>query len=150
MYTLDVSVVLNAYNPKEVDSIASAQMMRLLVARQIRIFAPTLILVEAAGVISRIRGDVALAEQFADTLQRLPTLTLLVLDQELTHRARRLAAQHRLRGADAVYAAVAQQTSTTLVSLDKEHLSRLHAVIPTVTSRAVLAQLYATPPPPFA
>ncbi len=69
MYTPDVSVVLNVYNPKENESVASAQMMQLLVTRKIRVFAPTLILVEAAGVISRIRGDTELAEKFADTLQ---------------------------------------------------------------------------------
>ena len=37
----------------------------------------------------------------------------------------RLAAEHGLRGADAVYAAVAIEAGCTLVSLDGEHLTRL-------------------------
>ena len=42
------------------------------------------------------------------------------LDTALGQRALALAAQHALRGADAVYAAVAQHAGYTLISLDHD------------------------------
>ncbi|MYD74769.1 MAG: type II toxin-antitoxin system VapC family toxin [Chloroflexi bacterium] len=49
-----------------------------------------------------------------------------------------MAAQHGLRGADAVYAAVAKQAASTLITLDNEHLTRLTDIITTCIPAAVL------------
>jgi len=46
-----------------------------------------------------------------------------------------------LRGADAVYAAVAQQAGCTLISLDHEHLTRLGSIVIFRTPAALLAEL---------
>lgn len=62
-------------------------------------------------------------------MSRLPNLTLVSLDTTLAEQALQLAAQQGLRGADAVYAAVALKTGYTLVSLDKEHLTGSRDVI---------------------
>lgn len=51
------------------------------------------------------------------------------LDEALADRAADLAATARLRGADAVYAAVAQQYGTTLVTLDRRQLERLPPLV---------------------
>jgi predicted nucleic acid-binding protein len=59
----------------------------------------------------------------------------------LGDQARALAAQYGLRGADAVYAAVAQQAGCTLISLDHEHLTRLGSIVIVRTPTAVLADL---------
>jgi predicted nucleic acid-binding protein len=56
-----------------------------------------------------------------------------------------LAAQHGLRGADAVYAAVAHEVGSTLVTLDNEHLTRLVNLITVYTPAVALAAL--THPP---
>jgi hypothetical protein len=49
--------------------------------------------------------------------------------------------QYGLRGADAVYAAVAQQSGYTFISLDNEHLTRLGSIIMVRTPAMVLADL---------
>jgi hypothetical protein len=46
-----------------------------------------------------------------------------------------------LRGADAVYAAVAQQAGCTLISLDHEHLTRLGSIVVVRTPAAALTDL---------
>jgi predicted nucleic acid-binding protein len=68
-------------------------------------------------------------------------VTVVALDAALGHQARALAAQYGLRGADAVYAAVAQQAGCTLISLDHEHLMRLGSIVMVRTPAAVLAEL---------
>jgi predicted nucleic acid-binding protein len=74
-------------------------------------------------------------------MSNLPNVTVTVLDAALASRAVSLAAQHGLRGADAVYAAVAAQAGSTLVTLDSEQLTRLSGVIVTQTPSAALAGL---------
>ncbi|MDW8148244.1 MAG: PIN domain-containing protein [Roseiflexaceae bacterium] len=63
------------------------------------------------------------------------------LDRALAHAAAELARTHRLRGADAVYAAVALQHGATLVSRDREHLNRLASIVPVLHPSAALMGL---------
>jgi predicted nucleic acid-binding protein len=145
MYTVDASVWVNGFDQREPGHGTSRQLLELLRTRALPIIEPMLVLVEVAGAISRTRQDPARARAFAITLGRLPNITLLPLDTALGQRALALAAQHGLRGADAVYAAVAQHTGCTLISLDNEHLTRLAGIVSVQTPEAALAEL--TPPP---
>lgn len=52
-----------------------------------------------------------------------------------------LAAQHGLRGADAVYAGVAAQTNCILITLDNEQLTRLANIVIAQTLATALATL---------
>lgn len=78
---------------------------------------------------------------FAATIARLPHVTVVSLTPDLAETAAKLAAQHALRGADAVYAAVALTVGSILVSLDSEHLTRLVGVVQTATPAAALKLL---------
>jgi predicted nucleic acid-binding protein len=118
----------------------------VLRTRALPIIVPNLVLAEVAGAISRTRNDPVRAEAFATTLGRLPNVTVVALEMTLGDQARALAAQHGLRGADAVYAAVAQQAGCTLISLDHEHLTRLGSIVTVHTPAAALAELI--PPTP--
>ena len=129
MYTVDASVWVNGFDQRESGHEISRQFLELLRVRQIPLIEPVLMLIEVAGAISRTRQDPGRAEAFASTLGQLPNLTIMPLDNLLGQRALALATHHGLRGADAVYAAVAQQADCTLVSLDNEHLIRLAGLI---------------------
>ncbi len=59
-----------------------------------------------------------------------PRIPVVPLDGAVVDRASDLAARLRLRGADAVYAAVAQQYGTVLITLDRQQLERLLAGVP--------------------
>jgi len=130
-YTIDASVFLNAFNPAEAGHADSNQLLALLQAQTLPMIVPTLVLPEVAATISRVRGDVSLARAFADQLSRLSNVMLITLDPILAQQAADVAAQHRLRGSDAVYAAVALRFGTVLVTLDREQHDRLTSVLTT-------------------
>ena len=119
-YTIDASVFLNAFNPAEAGHAESNRLLTLLQARAIPMIVPTLVLPEVAATISRVRNDASLAHSFTSQLERLPNLMLIALDTTLAQQAAEAAAEHRLRGSDAVYAAVALRFGSILVTLDRE------------------------------
>lgn len=130
-YTVDASVFLSAFNPRESGHSESHRFLARLYEAGSPIIAPTLLLPEVAGAIGRGRRDADLARRFVAALRRLPHLLLIALDAALAGRAADLAAQHRLRGSDAVYGVVALQFGSTLVTLDLEQRRRLAGVVPT-------------------
>lgn len=140
LFTIDASVWVNAYSPAEPGQPESRAFLEAVFARGDAIVVPTLLVVELSGVISRTRGDAALAGQMTIALLALPMIRWIALDGMLARQAADLAAAHRLRGADAVYAAVAVTYRSDLVSLDREHLTRLTAVVPTTTPGMALSQ----------
>jgi len=148
VFTIDASVWVNAYSPAEPGQAASLALLTTLLSVGTKIVVPTLLPVEVAGVIARTRGNPDLAEQMAAALRALPSLQWVPLDDLLAERATQLAARHRLRGADAVYAAVAWLHGCDLVSLDHEHLGRLTGIVATLTPAEALARVQSVPPQP--
>ena len=141
MYTVDASVWVNAFDQREPGHDTSREVLERLRDRALPVFVPNLLLVEVAGAISRTRDNPAQAQAFATNLLNLPNVIFVPLDEGLTIQALALAAQHRLRGADAVYATVAAQSGCTLISLDNEHLTRLTGIVPTCTPAEALTDL---------
>ena len=95
--------------------------------------APVLLLPEVAGAISRRTGRSSLAQRAVDVLQALPSLRLVSVDPTLAQVAAQLAADYALRGADALYVAVAHQLGLPLVTLGSEQLDRSRAVVSTIS-----------------
>lgn len=135
-FTVDASVFLNAFNPYENGHEESRGFLALAQERALPIIVPALLLPELAATVSRGRGDAKLARQFADAVSRLPHLVVVPLDVTLARQAAGIAADCRLRGSDAVYAAVALRFGAALVSLDREQLERLADTLPTHTPGA--------------
>jgi predicted nucleic acid-binding protein len=138
VYAIDASVFLNAFNPAEPGHAESRDLLARLLADGTPVAVPTLVLPEVAGAISRVHGDGRLAREFSGELAQLPNLILVPLDAALAHQARDLAADHRLRGADAVYAAVASRFGAILVTLDREQRDRLSTALVTRSPTEVL------------
>jgi len=143
--TIDASVWVNADSPSEAGHADSRALLDLVFARRWPVIVPTLLAIEVAGVIARTRSDAVLAEDMAIAMLALPTVRWVVLDEALARRGVELAARHRLRGADSVYAAVALVHRCELISLDNEHLTRLPPVIPTFTPADALHRLQSLP-----
>jgi predicted nucleic acid-binding protein len=140
-YTLDASVVMNAFNPAEAGHAVSLQLQTAIQAQSIQVIVPTLLLTEVAATIGRVLGDAPRARDFAVRLSRLPYLRFASLTRPLALEAANLAADYRLRGADAVYVAVARQFGTTLVTLDEQQRTRAAMSISIRTSAEALAEL---------
>ena len=130
-FTLDASVFLNAFNPREAGYAESHRLLVHLQQAGTPIVVPTLLLPEVAGTISRGRQDASLARAFVGSLSNLPHVVFVPLDLTAARRAADVAAGHRLRGSDAVYASVALQFGSTLVTLDREQKERIAKILPT-------------------
>lgn len=73
-YTLDASVVMNAFNPAEAGHAISLQLQTAIQSQLIQVIVPTLLLAEVAATIGRVLGDAPRARDFAVRLSRLPYL----------------------------------------------------------------------------
>ena len=128
-FAVDASVFLNAFNPYEIGHAESHRLLVALQTQAVPIIVPTLLLPEVAAAIGRGRNDAALAQSFCAALRRLSHLVWVSVDETLARQAADIAALHRLRGSDAVYAAVAVRFDATLVTLDREQRCRLADVV---------------------
>jgi predicted nucleic acid-binding protein len=140
-YAVDARVFLNAFNPREEGHSDSNRFLSRLQTQAIPTIAPTLLLPEVSAAISRGRQDAELARSFATTLSHLPHLVLVPLDTALAQQAAEIAARHRLRGSEAVYAAVALRFGCPLVTLDREQWDRITKVLVTSTPADLLKAL---------
>lgn len=132
-FTVDASVFVNAFNPHEEGHERSKAVLARLHENAIPLVVPTLLEVEVAAAVARGRDDAELARRFAATLLELPNVVPVPLDPPLATSAAALAARHRLRGADAVYAATALRFGSALLTRDREQRERLTGVIEVLT-----------------
>ena len=127
--TVDASVFVNAFSSTEKGSDDSLAFLDKLRKSKTPLIQPTLFFPEVVAAIARKQDDTDVALQLAEELKNFPSLTLIDLDESLADLAGEMAAKHRLRGCDAVYAAVAFRFGTQLVSLDKEQLERVGKIL---------------------
>jgi predicted nucleic acid-binding protein len=137
-YTVDASVFVNAFNPHEEGHAASLRILSAIQERGDPVIVPTLLVSEIAAAVARATGDSIGALQYALATAALPHLTLVSLTAAVARQAADLAATHRLRGADAVYVAVARRYGTTLVTRDTEQRMRGAAIVACQTPEEAL------------
>lgn len=137
MWTIDASVWIRASEPREEGSTACSQLLTSLARQSAPILVPNLVLIEIAGAVSRLRDPVR-ADEVVQSTRDMPGIVFLPLDGGLADTALMLARTHRLRGADAVYAAVAARYSTRLISCDREMLTRLRGAITVMQPQSAL------------
>lgn len=139
-FTVDASVFVNAFNPHEAGQAASLELLSAIHANADPLIVPSLLLVEVASAVTRATGDGDAALAYADAIAGLPHLTLITLTAPLARQAAGLAAAHRLRGADALYVAVARRYGTVLVTRDREQRTRAAAAVRCRTPEAALSE----------
>jgi predicted nucleic acid-binding protein len=88
------------------------------------VVAPTLLLVEVASAVGRRTGNAAVAERLVQRLRVLPAVRWVSLTPRAGNLAAAAAITYRLRGADAVYAALAEHLRIPLVTWDNDQLTR--------------------------
>lgn len=127
--TVDASVFVNALSPDEDGSDKSANFISRLKEEGVALIQPALLIPEVVASIARKQGGKQIALEVLQELKKISNLTLVDLDDDFADFASEIAANNRLRGSDAVYAAVALRFGTELITLDKEQLERLPKVI---------------------
>ena len=127
--TVDASVFVNALSPDEDGSDERAEFISQLKRDGVAFIQPTLFVLEVVASIARKQDNTEIALEILHELKNIPKLTLVDLEEDLADYASEVAAEHRLRGSDAVYAAVSLRFGTELITLDKEQLERLPKVL---------------------
>jgi predicted nucleic acid-binding protein len=94
-----------------------------------------------AAALGRTGSKPGLAQQYAMAIGQLPNTVMVALDEGVARQAAALGAQHKLRGADAVYLASAALFAAELVTLDREQLDRGAAIVQTLTPADFLATI---------
>jgi len=130
---------VNAFNPYENGHANSLAFLEAVQKRGDPLIVPALILPEIAAAVARATGDSTGAWEFAQAAAGLSNVTLVSITPAVARLAAQLASDYRLRGADAVYVAVARRYATTLVSRDSEQRTRGEAVVPCQTPEEALA-----------
>lgn len=129
---------MNAFNPHEEGHAESLAILAAIQEGGDPVVVPTLLLPEVASAVARASDDSAGALQYANATAALSHLTLVSLSSTMARQAAELAATHQMRGADAVYLAVARRYGTTLVSRDDEQRSRGSAIVTCQTPEEAL------------
>jgi predicted nucleic acid-binding protein len=127
--TIDASVFVSAFTPTEPAHQASKAFMLGVREHSIPIIVPVLVLPEISAALSHGQGKPDLGLAFVQELRNFPNTTFIDVDETVANLAVDIAANNRLRGSDAIYAAVALRFATELITLDKEQLERLPKVL---------------------
>lgn len=131
MIVTDASVWVSRFLPEDSFHQASRAWLIETATAGVALVAPTIVLAEVSGSIARRTGNEQLGYQIVQQIRQLPTLQLITVDDTLGQLAAQVASSYRLRGADAVYLAVAQRLQIPLVSWDREQLDRAAALVTT-------------------
>jgi predicted nucleic acid-binding protein len=121
---VDASVWVAIFRGNDVHHASSVKFLQAAVAKQHDLDVPNLALPEIAGVFARQTGDARLATRTLRAVLALPGLQRHELTDALADGAALQASRCKLRGADAVYVALAEALEAPLISLDQEVLDR--------------------------
>jgi predicted nucleic acid-binding protein len=133
MIVIDASVWLSFLLKQDVNHSATQPWLTEVLVNKAPIAAPILLLAEVGGAMSRRLGSVEMGAKAINRLLSIPTLRLVEMDHALGIQTSRIAANHRLRGADACYVAVAARLNIPLVSWDQEHIDHTAGLIAAYT-----------------
>lgn len=131
MIVVDASIWVSRFLPEDAFHQVSRTWLIDVTMAGVFLVAPTIVLAEVSGAIARRTGNSQLGYQIVQQIGQLPTLRLIAVDDGLGQVAAQIASTLRLRGADAVYLAVAHRLQIPLVSWDREQLDRASVLVTT-------------------
>lgn len=143
-YVVDASVYVARTRRSEPGFADAAAFFHRLDVEQRSVYLPAIALPEIAGNIARATGKPRHARRLLAIFMQ-PYVYVVDVDATLGRLAANLAAEHRIRGCDAVYVALAQLRNAPLITLDQEQRQRVPLSVTARTPAEELAQL---PPAP--
>ena len=133
MYVVDASVWVSRFLPKDTFHTESHHWVKERVRQGETVVMPTIALAEIAGAVARSTGLPSDGRRAVQYVEDLSISHSVVLDESLAQFSALVAATFSLRGADAVYVAVASRLNLPLVTWDKEQLTRGAPIIETLS-----------------
>jgi predicted nucleic acid-binding protein len=131
MPVIDASVYVALVNAHESGHASSWAWFERSVMAGEEIMAPVILLAEVAAALGRGTGDPRLAQRVLQQLARSRLIELIPVSLPLAVQAAAIASTHGIRGCDAIYVALTEQTGDTLFTLDQQQLARGSAVVST-------------------
>jgi predicted nucleic acid-binding protein len=138
--TIDANVYVSAVTPSESAHASCLELLRLVHQARRLIVTPILVRPEVAAALSQQGRRPADALAYAESILRGAYVTPAPLGSRLAESAARIAVEHRLRGADAVYAAVALRYDAVLVTNDRQLRDRGATIVTTRSSEEILVE----------
>ena len=132
MYVVDASVWVSYFMQTEATHLASRDWITRKADAGIPILGPSHVLAEISGAVSRRTRREELGRMTSTVISELPAFQLIPIDRELADVSASVAAGMRLRGADAVYVALALLMNSPLVTWDNEQLTRGAPIVETL------------------
>ena len=124
MWVLDASVYVACVTDSDRHHRRSRSWLESVLEAEDRLVAPNLLIAELAASVRRLTGKQDVAQRVVSELLEDGLIEPLPVTQERSLRAADIAAAAGVRGADAVYLALAQELAATLVTLDRQILKR--------------------------
>lgn len=140
MIVVDASVWISLALPGDANYRNTIAWATHLFDQNIRMSVPSLFLVEFGAAISRRTQSPERAREGVARIERDPVFEIVELDRRLISASAEAAITFRLRGADAVYVALAQQLDIPLISWDREQLDRTSLAVDVLTPSHALAR----------
>jgi predicted nucleic acid-binding protein len=131
MAVIDASVYIALINAHESYHVSSWGWFQQAQAAGESLAAPVILVAEIAAGLSRGLGNSALAHQAVRQLFQAQLIDLIPVTPILAERAAAIAADHQVRGCDAVYLALAEQLNDYLVTLDQQQFERGSMIVTT-------------------
>ncbi|MGH8751561.1 MAG: type II toxin-antitoxin system VapC family toxin [Burkholderiales bacterium] len=132
---VDACVWLAAYLEREPRHTECAVFLRMTHEQGRGLAAPSLLLAEIAGALARQTRNPESVMFTLKAIETNPRLIIHPVTVELAQRAAAIAGACFLRGADAVYVALASQTRSVLITIDEEIIERAQKVAKILTPR---------------
>ena len=136
---IDASVLVAAMRPGEPHFASARTVLERLTRQRSTLYLPTIGLAEVAAAIARGLGRADRAEKNVALVRQLPGMTIIAVDHPLGGRAAKVAGQHRIRGCDAIYVALAQSLDAPLLTLDQQQQERAPTELKTYTPTELIA-----------
>jgi predicted nucleic acid-binding protein len=139
VYVVDASVWISRFITTDVNHTQSYLWFRWITDQSELVVEPTLVLAEVAGAVARRTGLSELGMGAVILLQNVPGVSLVSVDADLAQFSADVAARLRLRGADAIYVALAQRLGVPLITWDIEQRDRGRGIATTLTLQDALS-----------
>jgi len=129
MIVLDANVWVGVFLSQDIHHETSRRWFRQEVQAEQIFIVPAIFLAEIAGSISRRTGLPRLGRRASQVIIRAKQFEVRVIDQGIAILAANFASELSLRGADAIYVALAKRLDVPLITWDKELTQRASSVI---------------------
>lgn len=122
--TIDASVFVAFLDNEDCEQLNASKCIEFCQKGNQKIFISSVFVSEVISALGRKTQNMNIALKAYDLIEAMKNIKFVTLDEEFSKKTNSLVARLFLRGADAIYAAIAQNSKSVLITLDKEMQKR--------------------------